>query len=74
MGGLLQNPLKNSLFIWIVSIILSFKPKNSIIPLGVTIAESDNLIESKRIEGELTRIIQITNTKKFYCFELERNK
>lgn len=26
-------------------------PKNSIIPLGVNIAESDNLIEFKRIEG-----------------------
>ena len=28
-----------------------FNSKNSIIPLGVTIAESDNLIEWKRIEG-----------------------
>ena len=49
-------------------------PKNSIIPLGVNIAESDNLIEWKRIEGELTRIIQIPKTKKFYCFELGHNK
>ena len=38
-------------------------PKNSIIPLGVTIAESDNLIEWKRIEGELTLIIQIPEKK-----------
>ena len=48
--------------------------KNCIISLGVTIAESDNLIEWKIIEGELTRIIQIPKTKKFYCFELGHNK
>ena len=40
-----------------LSIILSFKTKNSIIPFGVTIAESDNPIEWERMEGELTRII-----------------
>ena len=48
MGGLLQISLEQDSFIYLNrSIILSFKPKNSIIPLGVTIAESDNIIEWK---------------------------
>ena len=48
-------------------------PKNSIISLGLTIEESNNLNEWKRIEWELTQIIQMPKTKKFYHFELEHN-
>ena len=46
--------------------------KNCIISLGVTIAESDNLIEWKIIEG-VTLIIQIPEKKQYYRCNLQSN-
>ena len=42
------------------------------ITLGLTIEQSDNLIEWTKLDGEMTRTIPIPDGKKFYRFALDK--
>ncbi len=54
------------------SVVLTVEPDGNNITLGLTIEQSDNLIEWKNLEGEITRTIPIPDGKKFYRFALDK--
>ena len=54
------------------SIVLAVEPNGDNITLGLTIEQSDNLIEWTKINGEMTRTIPIPDGKKFYRFALDK--
>lgn len=54
------------------SIVLAVEPNGQNITLGLTIEQSDNLVEWTSIDGEMTRTIPIPDGKKFYRFALDK--
>ena len=52
------------------SVVLTVDPEGDTVTLGLTIEQSDNLIEWTKLEGEITRTIPIPDGKKFLplCF------
>jgi hypothetical protein len=54
------------------SVVLSVDPDGNNITLGLTIEQSDNLIEWTKLDGEMTRTIPIPEGKKFYRFALDK--
>ena len=54
------------------SVVLTVDPEGGNITLGLTIEQSDNLIEWTKLDGEMTRTIPIPDGKKFYRFALEK--
>ena len=54
------------------SVVLSVNPDSNSVTLGLTIEQSDNLIEWTSLDGELTRTIPIPDSKKFYRFALDK--
>ncbi len=54
------------------SVVLSVNPNNNSVTLGLTIEQSDNLVEWTSLDGELTRTIPIPDSKKFYRFALDK--
>ena len=54
------------------SIVLAVEPDGDNITLGVTIEQSDNLVEWTKLNGEMTRTIPIPDGKKFYRFALDK--
>ena len=54
------------------SVVLTVDPEGDNITLGLTIEQSDNLIEWTKLEGEITRTIPIPDGKKFYRFALDK--
>ncbi len=54
------------------SIVLAVDPNGDNITLGVTIEQSDNLVEWTKLNGEMTRTIPIPDGKKFYRFALDK--
>ena len=54
------------------SIVLTVEPDGQNITLGLTIEQSDNLVEWTSLEGEMTRTISIPDGKKFYRFALDK--
>ena len=54
------------------SIVLAVEPDGDSITLGVTIEQSDNLVEWTKLNGEMTRTIPIPDGKKFYRFALDK--
>ena len=54
------------------SIVLTVEPDDQNITLGLTIEQSDNLVEWTSLEGEMTRTIPIPDGKKFYRFALDK--
>jgi len=54
------------------SVVLSVEPDGQNITLGLTIEQSDNLIEWTSLDGEITRTIPIPDGKKFYRFALDK--
>ena len=55
------------------SVVLTVDPEGDNITLGLTIEQSDNLIEWTKLEGEITRTIPIPDGKKFYRFALDKS-
>ena len=53
------------------SVVLTVDPEGDNITLGLTIEQSDNLIEWTKLDGEMTRTIPIPDGKKFYRFALD---
>ena len=51
---------------------LTVDPEGDNITLGLTIEQSDNLIEWTKLDGEMTRTIPIPDGKKFYRFALDK--
>ena len=54
------------------SVVLSVEPDGQNITLGLTIEQSDNLIEWTSLDGEIARTIPIPDGKKFYRFALDK--
>jgi uncharacterized protein YjbI with pentapeptide repeats len=54
------------------SIVLTVEPDGQNITLGLTIEQSDNLVEWTSLDGEMTRTIPIPDGKKFYRFALDK--
>ena len=54
------------------SVVLTVEPDGNNITLGLTIEQSDNLIEWTKLVGEMTRTIPIPEGKKFYRFALDK--
>ena len=54
------------------SVVLTVDPEGDNITLGLTIEQSDNLIEWTKLDGEMTRTISIPEGKKFYRFALDK--
>ena len=54
------------------SVVLSVEPDGQNITLGLTIEQSDNLIEWTSLDGEITRTIPIPDGKMFYRFALDK--
>ena len=54
------------------SVVLTVDPNGDNITLGLTIEQSDNLIEWTKLDGEMTRTIPIPDGKKFYRFALDK--
>jgi len=54
------------------SIVLTVDPDGKNITLGLTIEQSDNLIEWTSLDGEMTRTIPIPDGKKFYRFAFDK--
>ena len=54
------------------SVVLTVDPEGDNITLGLTIEQSDNLIEWTKLDGEMTRTIPIPDGKKFYRFALDK--
>ncbi|MDA7681194.1 pentapeptide repeat-containing protein [Verrucomicrobiales bacterium] len=54
------------------SVILTVEPDGDNITLGLTIEQSDNLVEWTKLNGEMTRTIPIPDGKKFYRFALDK--
>ena len=54
------------------SIVLAVEPNGDKITLGLTIEQSDNLVEWTKLNGEMTRTIPIPDGKKFYRFALDK--
>tara|TARA_B100001029_G_scaffold178070_1_gene183976 strand:+ start:1095 stop:1766 length:672 start_codon:yes stop_codon:yes gene_type:complete len=54
------------------SVVLTVDPDGENITLGLIIEQSDNLIEWKKLEGEITRTIAIPEGKRFYRFAFDK--
>ena len=54
------------------SVVLTVGPEGDSVTLGLTIEQSDNLIEWTKLDGEMTRTIPIPDGKKFYRFALDK--
>ena len=54
------------------SVVLSVDPEGEDITLGITIEQSDNLLDWTKLKGELSRTIPIPDGKKFYRFALDK--
>ena len=54
------------------SVVLTVDPEGDTVTLGLTIEQSDNLIEWTKLDGEMTRTIPIPDGKKFYRFALDK--
>ena len=54
------------------SVVLTVDPDGDNITLGLTIEQSDNLVEWTKLDGEMTRTIPIPDGKKFYRFALDK--
>ena len=54
------------------SVVLTVEPDGNNITLGLTIEQSDNLIEWTKLDGEMTRTVPIPEGKKFYRFALDK--
>ena len=54
------------------AVVLTVDPNDDNITLGLTIEQSDNLIEWTKLDGEMTRTIPIPDGKKFYRFALDK--
>ena len=54
------------------SVVLTVEPDGNNITLGLTIEQSDNLVEWTKLDGEMTRTIPIPDGKKFYRFALDK--
>ena len=54
------------------SVVLTVDPDGDNITLGLTIEQSDNLIEWTKLDGEMTRTIPIPDGKQFYRFALDK--
>ncbi len=54
------------------SVVLSVNPEGNDITLGITIEESDNLLDWTKLKGEMSRTIPIPDGKKFYRFALDK--
>ncbi|MAW12225.1 MAG: hypothetical protein CMO54_10325, partial [Verrucomicrobiales bacterium] len=54
------------------SVVLTVEPDGDNITLGLTIEQSDNLVEWTKLNGEMTRTIPIPDGKKFYRFALDK--
>ena len=54
------------------SVVLTVDPEGDSVTLGLTIEQSDNLIEWTKLEGEITRTIPIPDGKNFYRFALDK--
>ena len=54
------------------SVVLTGDPEGDTVTLGLTIEQSDNLIEWTKLDGEMTRTIPIPDGKKFYRFALDK--
>tara|TARA_Y100001960_G_scaffold307448_1_gene363753 strand:- start:1112 stop:2176 length:1065 start_codon:yes stop_codon:yes gene_type:complete len=54
------------------SIVLTVEPDGNNITLGMTIEQSDNLVEWTSLDGEMTRTIPIPDGKKFYRFAFDK--
>ena len=54
------------------SVVLTVDPEGDTVTLGLTIEQSDNLIEWIKLDGEMTRTIPIPDGKKFYRFALDK--
>ena len=54
------------------SVVLTVDPEGDTVTLGLTIEQSDNLIEWTKLKGEITRTIPIPDGKKFYRFALDK--
>ncbi len=54
------------------SVVLTGDPEGDTVTLGLTIEQSDNLIEWTKLDGEMTRTIPIHDGKKFYRFALDK--
>ena len=54
------------------SVVLSVDPDGEDITLGITIEQSDNLLDWTKLKGELSRTIPIPDGKKFYRFALDK--
>ena len=54
------------------SVVLTVEPDGNNITLGLTIEQSDDLIEWTKLDGEMTRTIPIPDGKKFYRFALDK--
>ena len=55
------------------SVVLTVDPEGDTVTLGLTIEQSDNLIEWTKLEGEITRTIPIPDGKNFYRFALDKS-
>ena len=55
------------------SVVLTVEFEMGYRPLGLTIEQSDNLIEWTKLEGEITRTIPIPDGKNFYRFALDKS-
>jgi len=53
------------------SILFSLEPDQNRIELGISLEESDNLMEWTKLEGEMKKSIPIPDTKKFYRFAFD---
>ena len=54
------------------SVVLSVDPDGDEITLGITIEQSDNLLDWTKLKGEMSRTIPIPDGKKFYRFALDK--
>ena len=54
------------------SVVLTVDPDGDNITLGLTIEQTDNLIEWTKLDGEMTRTVPIPEGKKFYRFALDK--
>jgi len=54
------------------SVVLTVDPEGDTVTLGLTIEQSDNLIEWTKLDGEMTRTIPIPDGKNFYRFALDK--
>ena len=55
------------------SVVLTVDPEGDTVTLGLTIEQSDNLIEWTKLEGEITRTIPIPDGKNLYRFALDKS-